>query len=79
MPLLNGLDAARALKRLMPSVPLIMYSVFGDMFVEQQARLIGISAIVSKSAPPRALLDKAHLVLIQSSSFNSSHVWEDNT
>lgn len=79
MPVMNGLDAARALKRLMPSVPLIMYSVFGDMFVKQQARLIGISGIVSKSAPPRVLLDKARVVLIQSSSCNSSHAQEEHT
>jgi two-component system chemotaxis response regulator CheY len=49
MPVMNGLDAARVLKRLMPTVPLIMYSAFGDKFAEQQARLIGISELVSKS------------------------------
>ena len=41
MPVMNGLDAARELKRLMPTVPLIMYSLFEDVFGEQQARLIG--------------------------------------
>jgi two-component system chemotaxis response regulator CheY len=50
MPVMNGLDAARILKRLMPTVPLIMYSAFGDRLVENQARLIGISEVVSKSA-----------------------------
>jgi len=35
---MNGLDAARVLKRIMPAVPLIMYSAFADRFVEQQAR-----------------------------------------
>jgi len=38
MPVMNGLDAARVLKRIMPAVPLIMYSAFADRFVEQQAR-----------------------------------------
>ncbi len=28
MPVMNGLDAARALTRLMPEVPVIMYSAF---------------------------------------------------
>ena len=59
MPVMNGLDAARVLKRIMPTVPLIMYSVFGDRFVEQQARLIGISEVVSKSDPFSVLLAKA--------------------
>ena len=79
MPVMNGLDAARALKRLMPHVLLIMYSAFGDRFVEQQARLIGISGFVSKSAPPHALLDKAHLALIHSSVSNSCHTEETKT
>ena len=37
MPVMNGLDAARVLKRIMPAVPMIMYSAFGDKFVEQQS------------------------------------------
>ena len=59
MPVMNGLDAARELKRLMPTVPLIMYSAFGDTFMEQQARLIGISELVSKSQPAAILVSKA--------------------
>lgn len=63
MPVMNGLDAARVLKRIMPTVPVIMYSVFGDRFVEQQARMIGISAVVSKSDPFSVLLAKARNLL----------------
>ena len=59
MPVMNGLDAARELKRLMPTVTLIMYSAFGDTFMEQQARLIGISELVSKSQPAAILVSKA--------------------
>ena len=59
MPVMNGLDAARELKRLMPTVLLIMYSAFGDVFGEQQARLIGISELVSKSQPAAILVSKA--------------------
>lgn len=59
MPVMNGLDAARVLKRLMPGVSLIMYSAFGDRFAEQQARLIGISALVSKSEPVTVLVSTA--------------------
>ena len=59
MPVMNGLDAARVLKRLMPTVPLIMYSAFGDGFAEHQARLIGISEVVSKSEHVSVLVHKA--------------------
>jgi two-component system chemotaxis response regulator CheY len=65
MPVMNGLDAARQLKKLMPTVPLIMYSAFGDVFGEQQARLIGISELVSKSQPAPILVSRARSLLYQ--------------
>ena len=65
MPVMNGLEAARELKRLMPSVPLIMYSAFGDAFGEQQAHLIGISELVSKSQPAAILVSKARSLLFR--------------
>jgi DNA-binding NarL/FixJ family response regulator len=63
MPVMNGFDAARILKRLMPTVPLIMYSAFGDRFAEHQARLIGISEVVSKSEHGSVLIHKARGLL----------------
>jgi two-component system chemotaxis response regulator CheY len=63
MPVMNGLDAARVLKRLMRTVPLIIFSAFGDKFAEQQARLIGVSALVSKSEPGATLVGKARTLL----------------
>src|SRR2546427_211740 len=63
MPVMNGLDAARILRRLMPSVPLIMYSAFGNKLIERQARLIGIRALVSKSQDAAVLISKARSLL----------------
>jgi two-component system chemotaxis response regulator CheY len=63
MPVMNGLDAARVLKRLMPTVPIIMFSAFGDKSAEQQARLIGISELVAKSQPAAVLVGKARRLL----------------
>ena len=63
MPVMNGLDAARELKWLMPTIALIMYSAFGDRLVEQQARLVGISELVSKSQPAAILVNKARSLL----------------
>ena len=63
MPIMNGLDAARELRGLMPHVPVIMYSFFGDAFAEQQGRLIGISELVSKSQPVDILVSKARKLL----------------
>ena len=63
MPVMNGLDAARVLKRLMPTVPLIMYSALGDRLAQNQARLIGISEVVSKSEHASVLILKARSLL----------------
>ena len=58
MPDMNGLDAAYALRRVLPTVPLIFYSAFEDSLSEH-TKLIGISEIVSKFDPASLLLEKA--------------------
>jgi len=63
MPLMNGLDATRILKRLMPQVPIIMYSAYSDTSTEREARSAGVSALVSKSEHISALLGKARIAL----------------
>jgi DNA-binding NarL/FixJ family response regulator len=65
MPVMNGLEAARVLKRLMPNVPLIMYSAFGDRYVQQQASLIGVSSVISKSEPATHVVGTARSLLTQ--------------
>ena len=56
MPVMNGLDAARALKRLMPEVPIVMFSVYSDSFTEREACSAGVSALVSKFEDMSALV-----------------------
>jgi DNA-binding NarL/FixJ family response regulator len=65
MPVMNGLDAARALKRMMPAVPLIMYSAHTDSFTEKEAHSAGVSALVSKSEHTSVLIDKARSLVYQ--------------
>jgi DNA-binding NarL/FixJ family response regulator len=62
MPVMNGVEAACELKRLMPMVPIIVFSEYGDVFSEREARSTGISAVVSKTEPLTMLLDKARAV-----------------
>jgi DNA-binding NarL/FixJ family response regulator len=63
MPVMNGLDAARALKRLMPTVPLIMFSECSDAFSEQEARSAGISTLISNSEHVSVPVEKARSLL----------------
>ena len=63
MPVMNGIDAARILKTLMPTVPVIIFSDYSDVFSEEEARAAGISAWVSKSEPVSLLIGKARALL----------------
>jgi DNA-binding NarL/FixJ family response regulator len=49
MPVLNGLEAARVLKPLLPSVPLLMFTNFDSGQLKRDALTAGVSAVVSKS------------------------------
>ena len=59
MPVMNGIDAARVLKQLMPTVPIIIFSAYGDALSEKEAGSAGVSALVSKSEHVSVLVDKA--------------------
>ena len=59
MPVMNGIEAACELKRLMPMVPIIVFSEYGNVFSERVTNSSGISAFVSKTEHLSVLLDKA--------------------
>jgi YesN/AraC family two-component response regulator len=49
MPVMNGIDAARALRAIMPAVPLIIFSEYSDVFSDREALSAGVSALVPNS------------------------------
>lgn len=63
MPVMNGFDATRILKRVMPEVPIIMFSGYSDSSSEREARSLGVWAFVSKSEHISVLLGKARRAL----------------
>lgn len=63
MPVMNGIEAAQALKQMMPETPIIVFSEYGDVLSEREARSEGISALVSKTEPVSVLLDNARAVV----------------
>ena len=63
MPVMNGIDGARALRRLMPAVPLIIFSEYSDVFSAEEAHSAGVSALVSKSEHMSVLVGKARALL----------------
>src|SRR5438105_14982735 len=63
MPVMNGIEAARVLKRLMPTVPLIIFSEYSDVFSAKEARSGGVFALVSKCEDESALVGRADACL----------------
>ena len=49
MPMLSGLQAAEEILKLMPSVPVVLYTVYDDQQMEAEAKKIGICKVISKS------------------------------
>jgi CheY-like chemotaxis protein len=49
MPVMNGLDAARELKVIMPHVPLLMFTNNAARISEKEARSARISAVICRS------------------------------
>ena len=65
MPVMNGIEAARCLRQLLPTVLIIILSDYGGLFPEQEARSLGIAAIVSKAEWSSVLLHEARTLLCQ--------------
>jgi DNA-binding NarL/FixJ family response regulator len=63
MPVRIGLDASRAPKRLMPQVPIVMFSIDSDAFTEKEARSAGVATLVSKLEDLSELLGIARNLL----------------
>ena len=63
MPVMGGIDAARVLGRLMPTVPMVVLSGYSDLFSAKDVRSAGVSALISKSEHISVLLGKARALL----------------
>jgi DNA-binding NarL/FixJ family response regulator len=48
MPVMNGLEAASAIKRAVSDVRVILFTLYGDPDIERAARNMGIDAVISK-------------------------------
>lgn len=55
MPVMNGFQAARELRRLRPLIPIVMFTTFSNAHVEKEAFAAGVAAIQSKSAGVESL------------------------
>lgn len=63
MPVMDGLEAARELKRLFPKIPLMMLTCYHSSAAESEALASGITAVFSKPDGMQNLIWRARAVL----------------
>ena len=63
MPGMNGIEAARNLRQLLPRVRIILLSDYGGMFQHEEVDSIGVTAIISKAECSSVLLCEARSLL----------------
>lgn len=49
MPVMNGLDAARKIRKIAPNLPILLFTLHVSGDLQRQAQLIGIQGVVSKA------------------------------
>jgi len=63
MPVMNGLQAATVLRKLVPKSPIILYTLHAGEAVEQQLKTIEVDSVLSKREPLSRLTEEAHALL----------------
>ena len=59
MPGLDGLQAAPLLRRSLPQVPIILFTIYPSVIVQQNARTAGVTSVISKDNPITCLVSEA--------------------
>ncbi len=49
MPELNGFEAAAEISKVLPSVPILMFTLYASPLVEKKAEMVGVQRVISKS------------------------------
>jgi DNA-binding NarL/FixJ family response regulator len=63
MPVMNGLDAAREIRKKSPNVKIVGFTMHESLQVKEQTAMIGFHALAAKSAPLGNLLATVKSVL----------------
>jgi CheY-like chemotaxis protein len=63
MPVMNALEAAPLLRKILPHTPIIMFTMFANHVFPTQAPAAGVTAVVSKGQAATHLLPKAESLL----------------
>jgi DNA-binding NarL/FixJ family response regulator len=56
MPVMNGFEAARILRSVLPSVPILMFTSFTGAHLSEEAFAAGANKVISKSSSPESFI-----------------------
>ena len=59
MPVMNGIEAASQLRKLFPTTPIILFTLYGDSLLQKDASKAGVDLVLMKTMPLPQLVDKA--------------------
>lgn len=59
MPGLNGLEAAPLLRQSLPDVPIILFTIYPSVVIQQTARVAGVTSVISKDKAITSLVSEA--------------------
>ncbi len=65
MPVMNGLQAASLLRKKLPVVPILLFTLYSDRSLEQAALAAGVTSVISKQEGSAGLIN-AMLALVGS-------------
>ena len=63
MPIMNGLQAAPELRKLFPGTPIILFTLYANAFLNQEAKHAGIDLVIAKDEDLSILVSKAHQLM----------------
>ena len=63
MPVMNGLQAAPELRKIAPKTLIILYTMYRNELVADQASKIGIDLVLSKTKSLSSVVDEAHSLM----------------
>jgi DNA-binding NarL/FixJ family response regulator len=61
MPVMNGLEAARVLNKVMPAVPMVLFTSFITHNLEEEALAAGVRRVIAKDKSLADLISAVHL------------------
>src|SRR5258708_4938680 len=63
MPKMNGVEAASALKRMMPDVPIVWFTMYKELVGSSLTAAVGVDAVLSKSDGVSGLIERVQGLL----------------